>query len=262
MLSAGNALKATYPNMLHVTCLDHGLNRVAEEIRKGFPNVNRLIASVKKVFKKAPSRINAFKDMFPDVPLPPDPVLTRWGTWLSAVEYYATNFDSVKAVISTLDVEDAVSISEAQNLLLDAKLQHNLTTLSANYTFLVKPIADLQATGISLDQSLSILSEVEAKLKLVPGSVGAAISKKFNSVLKRNPDIQTIMDINKLIKGENVTEASTKISPLKIASFKYAPLTTVDVERSFSVHRSIYTDRRRQTTSNNLEMELVSHFEL
>jgi hypothetical protein len=29
----------------------------------------------------------------PGIPLPPQPVLTRWGTWLDAAMYYADNFE-------------------------------------------------------------------------------------------------------------------------------------------------------------------------
>jgi hypothetical protein len=241
MLSAGSGLKSTYPELLHVTCLDHGLSRIAEEIRKSFPKVNRLIASVKKVFKKAPSRLNKFKEMFPETPLPPDPIITRWGTWLAAAEYYSEYFEKVNSVVSSLDPDDAAAICEAQALFLDSTLRQNLVNLSANYTFLVKPIAQLQAIRISLDQSLSILAY---------------------AVLKRNPDIEKIKGINKIIKNETISNPMTKLSPINTASFKYAPLTTVDVERSFSIHRALYTDRRRKTTSTNLEMELLSHFEL
>ncbi|KRY03136.1 hypothetical protein T03_1552, partial [Trichinella britovi] len=61
------------------------LHRIAEHIRCLFPDVDRLISNVKKVFLKAPSRVQLFKEMAPEIPLTPQPVLTRWGTWLSAV---------------------------------------------------------------------------------------------------------------------------------------------------------------------------------
>ncbi|KRX29906.1 hypothetical protein T06_13412 [Trichinella sp. T6] len=32
---------------------------------------------MKKVFLKAPSRVQLFKEMAPEIPLPPQPVLTR-----------------------------------------------------------------------------------------------------------------------------------------------------------------------------------------
>ena len=68
--------------MNHVTCVCHGLSRVAEEIRDRFPDVDQLIAQTKKVFLKAPSRVVRYREMC-GLPLPPEPVLTRWGTWLS-----------------------------------------------------------------------------------------------------------------------------------------------------------------------------------
>jgi len=47
--SARDVLSALMPNMTHTTCLCHGLNRVAEEVRACFPEVDLLISNVKKV---------------------------------------------------------------------------------------------------------------------------------------------------------------------------------------------------------------------
>jgi hypothetical protein len=33
-----------------------------------------------------------------DMPLPPQPILTRWGTWLQAAMFYSEHFDSIKEV--------------------------------------------------------------------------------------------------------------------------------------------------------------------
>ena len=77
MLKAGNMLKVFYPKVFHVTCLCHGLHRVCELIREKYPTVNELISTCKKVFLKAPSRIQMFKERYPNLALPPQPVLTR-----------------------------------------------------------------------------------------------------------------------------------------------------------------------------------------
>lgn len=37
MVKAGKNIKALYSKMEHVTCLAHGLHRVAEEVRRHFP---------------------------------------------------------------------------------------------------------------------------------------------------------------------------------------------------------------------------------
>ena len=48
MLKAAKALQVFYPNLIHVTCLAHGLHRIAEKICAQFPAVNDLIASGEK----------------------------------------------------------------------------------------------------------------------------------------------------------------------------------------------------------------------
>lgn len=52
MVKAMKSLNVLYPKMIHVTCLAHGLHRVADFIRTKFSDVNDLISSVKKIFRK------------------------------------------------------------------------------------------------------------------------------------------------------------------------------------------------------------------
>jgi hypothetical protein len=77
MKKAAVGLSVMYPKLVHVTCCAHGLHRVAEFIRDKFESVNLLVSSVKAVFVKANLRRAAFKRMLPDLPLPPEPVLSR-----------------------------------------------------------------------------------------------------------------------------------------------------------------------------------------
>jgi hypothetical protein len=104
----------------------HALYRVAEEIRKYFPNVVKHIWSGKKIFIKAPSRVNIFKEIAPTIPIPqPQPVLNRWEIWLNAAFYYCEHFDTIKYV-TALDRSDATSIDNVLDLLSDSELQLNL----------------------------------------------------------------------------------------------------------------------------------------
>ena len=56
-IAAGEGLEVPLPNIVHVTCVAHAIHRICEEIRVSFPNVDGLIANVKKVFLKFPSRV-------------------------------------------------------------------------------------------------------------------------------------------------------------------------------------------------------------
>lgn len=63
MIKAGKNLRHFYPNMTHLTCLAHGLNRVADKVRTLYSLVNTVIASVKGILNKALNRIQRFKEM-------------------------------------------------------------------------------------------------------------------------------------------------------------------------------------------------------
>lgn len=70
--------------------------KIMEDIRSHFPDVDISISNDKKVFLKSPSRIAVFKEKFLNLFPPPQPVITRWGTWLEAAEYYAKYFNEWK----------------------------------------------------------------------------------------------------------------------------------------------------------------------
>jgi hypothetical protein len=91
VLKDAKGLKMLYPRMEPLTCLVHGLHRVAEEIRGNYADVDSFISTVKKIFLKAPLRVEKFKQEAPSLSLPPKAVLTRWRTWLDAAMCYCEN---------------------------------------------------------------------------------------------------------------------------------------------------------------------------
>jgi hypothetical protein len=116
MMKAGRALKILFPKMIHANCVAHILHNVCETIRDTYSKVDRLIAEIKKVFLKAPNRIKKLKMEYPDIALPPKPVLTRWGSWILAAVYYANNFNRIKKVVEMLDESEAASVAKAKKL--------------------------------------------------------------------------------------------------------------------------------------------------
>lgn len=118
MGKAGKCLKIFYPNMIHVTCAAHGCHRLAERVREMFPDINTLVNNGKKMFLKAPARINIYKEMLPGKSLPPQPVITRWGTWLESAIFYAENYqDFVRVVDEIKKTDDAQSIKKIVNII-------------------------------------------------------------------------------------------------------------------------------------------------
>jgi hypothetical protein len=92
MVKAAKALNAFFPKMIYLTCLAYAFHRIAETLRSKFIKVDELISSAKKIFLKAPSCVEIFKNMYPDLSFLPQPIVTRWGTWLNAAIYYCQKF--------------------------------------------------------------------------------------------------------------------------------------------------------------------------
>jgi len=50
------------------------------------------------VFLKSPSHILVYKETNPGLRLPPEPVVTRFGTWIGACNFNAEHFEELKNV--------------------------------------------------------------------------------------------------------------------------------------------------------------------
>ncbi|XP_036342440.1 uncharacterized protein LOC118751735, partial [Rhagoletis pomonella] len=165
MKKSASSLKLLYPNMIHITCVAHGVHRVCESLRSKYSDVDVLISNLKKVFLKSPFRVAVFKEMEPNLPLPPQPVITRWGTWLIAAVYYAENYDSIKRIIDQI-TDDAACVRFSKQLLSKKSVQGNLIYIKCNFGFLLeeKVFERLQKTGTPVGEVLNILDNIEKRL--------------------------------------------------------------------------------------------------
>lgn len=89
------------------------------------------------------------------------------------------------------------------------------------YEFLTKSITHLESAGLSIAKQLEFLENLKSKF------VGD-IKEKLIKSLEKNPDIYFF----------NIVLLHEKIKCM------YCPLTSVDVERSFSQYKYIVSDRR------------------
>lgn len=112
-----------------------------------------------------------------------------------------------------------------------------------------------------MHQTLQYLDEIENKLLKVNGNIGKAVIEKFRTVIGKNPDLEKLKQISSILEGESDEELPAELNPAEVAAFNYAPLTSVETERSFSMHKFLLSDRRQKITPENLEMELVSRYE-
>ncbi|KAE9536129.1 hypothetical protein AGLY_007352 [Aphis glycines] len=252
MVKSAVAINVFYPKMIHLTCLAHGLHRIGETIRAKFYKVDKLIAEVKKIFLKAPSRVEKLNEMYPNLSLPPKPIITRWGTWLNAVKYYCENFEKIKDFVSTFDSTSAISIQKAKNLLNKDDFKNNLIYISVNFGFLENTIKLLETRKI-----LGLIEVAEKCIEQVQGPLGVEVKEKMRSVFYKNPSLDCLKLIRDTHCEMNEVTLPTELTPFDITNMKFAPITSVEVERSFSRYKSILRPNRRSFNFENLRITLT-----
>ena len=109
MIKVRRSCKELYPNLLHVTCLNHALNLVCENIKTDNRLTNELISQMKASFPKSHCRKEMYEENVGNIS-PPSVVEVRWHTWMKAAFFYRENFSKVKLYIDSLS-EDAACVT-------------------------------------------------------------------------------------------------------------------------------------------------------
>ena len=67
-------------------------------MRARFKNIDEVIATIKAATIKNKDRKKDFHNA--GLPSPPDPVITRWASWLRAALYYNENLPAVRTIVN------------------------------------------------------------------------------------------------------------------------------------------------------------------
>lgn len=133
------------------------------------------------------------------------------------------------------------------------ELKNNLAYISANFCFLVEVIKKLETSNLTIIESLAIVENAANTLNEVQGESGVIIKNKLNDVLAKNVGLQNIKAIRNILLNKNENPSmNIEFTPSDISNMKYAPLTSVDVERSFSRYKSILRANRRTFKFENV----------
>jgi hypothetical protein len=90
------------------------------------------------------------------------------------------------------------------------------------------------------------------------GTVAESIQEKLDAVLAKNEGLETLRQINAVLCGDDKQRIDGfSFTPEEVAAFKYAPLVSCDVERSFSKYRAVFRDNRRAFHAETLKIHLI-----
>jgi len=84
---------------------------------------------------------------------------------------------------------------------------------------------------MTLVQCLGFTEEAVKCIKQVQDSLRVAVKEKMQNVLNKNPGLNSIKLIRDIHCGINGVMLQAELTPLDIANMKFAPITSVEVER-------------------------------
>ena len=156
MIAVGITLKSLYPKLFLVTCVAHLLNNCAMKIKSHFEDADQLIAKVKAVTIKNKTR----QAKFSTIGYPPQPVPTRWGSWLNAALYYAKNLLEVKAIVKSFK-GSGILVTQVKVSLQKNDLAAQLLKIKDQLKCLVKLIKKMESAKYTVEEAMQAIQELD-----------------------------------------------------------------------------------------------------
>ncbi|ODM91244.1 hypothetical protein Ocin01_15438 [Orchesella cincta] len=118
----------------------------------------------------------------------------------------------------------------------------------------IKSVVDSldKSDAASIKNAQNLLGMQSLRMNLC-ASVHKSVKEKLASVIDKNPDYKKLVKVSKVINGESSRGHGVNLRPDIRAALKFCPITSVEVERSFSMEKAILTDRRHRFLMENLE---------
>ena len=174
--------------------------------------MDRLIAKVKAVTTKNNTR----QAKFSAIGYPPQPVPTRWESWLNAVLYYAKHLPEVKAIVKSF-VGCGILVTQAKVSLQKNGLAGQLLKIKDQYDCLVKLIEKMESAKYTINKAVQAIQELDF------GKDTCNINQHVKKRMQNN-------DISEIINMER-----QDISPAVYYMLQTFQATYASVERSFSM---------------------------
>jgi hypothetical protein len=105
------------------------------------------------------------------------------------------------------------------------------------------------------------VKQTESELSRVQGEVANKVNAKLQNVLGRNPGYATLCKVSDILCGNeaNLGGNEQEISANDLTLFKHSPVTSCDVERSFSKYKVLLSDNRMFFQFDNFKMHVIIH---
>ena len=141
-------------------------------------------------------------------------------------------------------------------MLSTPSVKNNLSFIKTYFSRIPFVIKNLEAQGLQLSESLDLLESIRDNLASLDDK---QFLLKFEKVMKRNKGFESLHIICNIIfkNSTSSNEYTNKLSPLELSFFKYCPVTSADVERSFSSYNNLLTENRRSFCFESIKKHMI-----
>ena len=124
----------------------------------------------------------------------------------------------------------------------NSKVFSSVSYIANHFSWLPDSIKKLETSCMPLQEAVGIMEDAVQVVSVVPGEVGGVVSTKLQSLLNNNPGYSNLVILSCLFSGEIVESPENSITST-IPLYKYAELTSCEVERFFSIYKNILSDK-------------------
>ena len=204
--------------------------------KEAFKQTDRLIATTKGLIVKNKTR----KAQFSSIGAPPIPIVTRWGSWLKAVDYYYyNNFPTIKEIIMGFESEGKIVIA-CQEAVQNTELEAELKVIKTCYMGLIGIIDDCINKKYNILEAYNILLEFDFKTD--PIELKYYLDKRLMTHVIQN-----------VFNNEN------KLDFILYNNLLVAQSSSIYVERSFSLLGNMLRENRN-FDDNNIRDYMLSYY--
>jgi len=219
MLKAGNNLRqGLLPEMLHVTCFSNAPSRVCEGVRMSYPKIDKIVTNLKNVLARSPRRAGLMQELT-GCKVPTFPVNTRWGTWVRFCHSVLSNIDSMRKFCEKIFAEDCASIGPLMRWMNASGVPEELCDIN-QLQILPDFIENREERNLTIGEQKLLIEKIRIRIP-------ARFKEKLDNCISKNPSYLEIFELREQLSRLN---------------YNYAPLTSIEVERTFSQFKYILTD--------------------
>ena len=131
--------------------------------------------------------------------------------------------------------------------------------IKTNFLQIVTTIKSLKKSNTALVDMINIIENSFTQLEQIPGEKGKVVKTKILQLQQKNKGYTFLKNIGQVLSGNNTVQLPENYSPTMVADLQYSPVTSVDVERSFSIYKNILTNRRTKMTTEHMEQYMYSY---